>query len=239
MIQKYRFTAPPQARGVEAWPWQVKISTLGRFSVVIDGQPLALKRKSPHRLFDLLKVIIARGGEDVPVTQLMDAFWPEVDGDTARENFDKSLQRLRHLLHHEQVIVIKAGKVSLNCECCWVDMLAFEDMAKEIGHVRANGDAERATHLAECAQSLYRGPFLGEEDHVTWFESRRDRVRTHCAQVVGLLCDHWVAEGLPEQAITCLKSVIAADRDMTPLVSARLDRLRSQAADQIQFPRQR
>lgn len=48
------------------------------------------------------------GGHD-PVSRLIDALWPDADGDTAHENFKKSLARLRKLLRVDDVIQWQAG----------------------------------------------------------------------------------------------------------------------------------
>lgn len=51
----------------EKWPWPLKIYTLGRFGIVKDGRHLLsnvqFQRKAKHRPVELLKAIIALGGE--------------------------------------------------------------------------------------------------------------------------------------------------------------------------------
>ena len=211
MIQRHRFTPPPQARESEAWPWPVKISTLGRFVVQIDGQLLEKKRKAPHRLFDLLKAIIAWGGEDVPITRLMDVFWPDADGDTAKENFHKSLQRLRHLLRLEQVIVVKAGKVSLNRDLCWIDARIFEASVKQ-GEARAVTTRSN-THVQDDSRTvlLYAGPFLGLADCPSWAAPYRDRLRDRYIKLILCQCDAFNTKHKEADAIRCLEQAIEVD----------------------------
>jgi len=211
MIQRHRFTPPPQAREIEAWPWPVKISTLGRFVVQIDGQLLEKKRKAPHRLFDLLKAIIAWGGEDVPITRLMDVFWPDVDGDTAKENFDKSLQRLRHLLRLEQVIVVKAGKVSLNRDLCWVDACVFEASVKQVEARAATTRSNTNVQDESRTVLLYAGPFLGLADCPSWAAPYRDRLRDRYIKLILCQCDASNTKHKEADAIRCLKQAIEVD----------------------------
>ena len=104
----------------------IKIYTLGRFEVLINGQPLGKNRKTPHRLMELLIAIMTYGGAPVSAARLMDMLWPEADGDQARENLKKSIARLRQLLAVDDALCWQDGEISLNRTCCWVDAWAFE-----------------------------------------------------------------------------------------------------------------
>jgi len=163
MIQKHRFAAPPEAQANEAWPWRVKIRTFGKFEVEVDGKPLEKQRKAPHRLLELLAAIIAFGGQDVPVSRLMDTLWPDVDGDTASLNLKKSIDRLRKLFAVDHLIRWEGRKISLNPDLCWVDALVFD---------------KHTTEQATQATALYTGPFLGAANIYPWAEPRRDRIHT-------------------------------------------------------------
>jgi LuxR family transcriptional regulator, maltose regulon positive regulatory protein len=161
MIRTHRLAAPPEALAIDAWPWRVKIRTFGKLTVEVDGKSLEQSRKAPHRLLELLAAIIAFGGQDVPVSRLMDALWPEVDGDTASLNLKKSIDRLRKLVAVDDLIRWEERKISLNPDLCWVDVLAFDKHTKE---------------QATQATVLYTGPFLGAGTIYTWAEPRRDRI---------------------------------------------------------------
>ena len=76
----------------------VRISTLGRFNVEVDGQPLQFGAKAQRKPLELLKVIIALGGESAPVEALTESLWPESEGDTAYNSFGTTLNRLRNLI---------------------------------------------------------------------------------------------------------------------------------------------
>ncbi len=161
MIQKHRFAAPPEAQAIEAWPWRVKIRTFGKLMVEVDGKPLEKQRKAPHRLLELLAAIITFGGQEVPVSRLMDTLWPDVEGDTAGLNLKKSIDRLRKLLAVDDLIRWEEKKISLNPDLCWVDALVFDK--------HTNEQATQAT-------ALYTGPFLGAANIYPWAEPRRERI---------------------------------------------------------------
>ena len=160
-IRKWQLKPPVDGPVPENWPWRVKIRTFGKLMVEVDGKPLEKQRKAPHRLLELLAAIVAFGGHDVAVSRLVDALWPEVDGDTGHENFKKSIARLRKLLAVEEVIRWEDGKISLNPDLCWVDAFAFERQAKQ-----QDGQA----------MALYTGPFLGDAEIPAWAISRRERM---------------------------------------------------------------
>lgn len=168
-IRKWQLKPPADGPVPETWPWRVKIRTFGKLAVEVDGKPLGKHRKAPHRLMELLAAIITFGGHDVPVSRLIDALWPEVDGDTGHENFKKSIARLRKLLAVEGVIRWEDGTISLNPELCWVDALAFERQARQ-NDGRAIG--------------LYTGPFLGPDEVPAWAVSWRERMHATYVSLV-------------------------------------------------------
>lgn len=202
MIRKSRLAAPPDAQAIDAWPWRVKIRAFGKLAVEVDGKPLEKQRKAPHRLLELLAAIIAFGGQEVPVSRLMDMFWPEADGDTAQENFKKSIARLRKLLAVEEVIHWKEGKISLNRDFCWVDVWAFDQ------HV--SRDDGRAL-------ALYKGPFLGQDEIPAWAEPWRDQGRARFIRLVNRHCDEAHVAGNVEKGIRLLEQAIEVDPVAEPL----------------------
>ena len=67
--------------------WPVRIRTLGRFEVIIDGVSLQSSGKSQRKLLELLKALVAFGGEQVNIDKLSDALWPDAEGGLARSAF--------------------------------------------------------------------------------------------------------------------------------------------------------
>lgn len=202
VIRKWQLKPSADGRALSQWPFRIRIQTFGKLAVEVDGMPLEKQRKSPHRLLELLTAIIAFGGSHVPVSRLSDAMWPEVDGDTAQENFKKSITRLRKLLAVDDVIQWEEGKISFNQELCWVDVVAFEKQAK-----REDGRAI----------TLYQGPFLGHDDIPPWADSRREQVRTRFIGLVNRHCEQAQSAGNVAAAIDSLQRAIDVDPLVEPL----------------------
>jgi LuxR family maltose regulon positive regulatory protein len=197
-----------------AWPWRVRIRTLGSFTIEIDGQPLARRRKAPHRLLDLLAAIIAFGGQAVPISCLTDTLWPEVDGDQAQENFKKSMTRLRKLLGVEEAILWQEGRISLNRDLCWVDALAFEAGVKQ-AELRARRDAQTAREDRTAA--LYAGPFLGLEAIAHWANPYREELRRRFVRLILRQVEQAQAKHQGKEAVCCLEQAIEMDPLAEPL----------------------
>ena len=55
--------------------------------VIIDGVSLQSSGKSQRKLLELLKALVAFGGEQVNIDKLSDALWPDAEGGLARSAF--------------------------------------------------------------------------------------------------------------------------------------------------------
>jgi LuxR family transcriptional regulator, maltose regulon positive regulatory protein len=152
----------------EAWPWPIKVYTLGRFAVLKDGRPIAFKRKAQKRPLDLLKALVALGGRDVSQARVLEALWPDAEGHAAIAAMNMTLKRLRKLLDDADVVTLTGGKLTLDARRCWVDAWTFE---------RALGQTGADTIDGDDPLELYRGPFLGSDDG-PWVYSMRERLRT-------------------------------------------------------------
>ena len=154
----------PSRTATERWPWRVKLYSLGRFAVEIDGEPVVYSKKAPKRPLALLKALIAHGGENVPIARLLDDLWPTEEGDAANEACKVALSRLRKLLGNAEVLKVDNGRISIDADQVWVDAFAFER------------EADSAADSARI-ETLYRGHFLPEEREAPWALSMRERLR--------------------------------------------------------------
>ena len=170
LIVRYRLA--PVSPDVEAWPWPVKIYTLGGFSVLKEGAEIRFKRKTQKRPLELLQALIALGGTEVAVSTLTEALWPDGEGDAAYHAFENALYRLRQLLGAAGVLTLANGKLSLDPRQCWVDVWAFE---RRLAEPRGR-DAQSAREL-ETTLTLYRGHFLHQEGQPSWALAMRERLR--------------------------------------------------------------
>ena len=168
LVRRHRLVPPEPATAAEAWPWPVRLYTLGRFEIVCDDEPLRSAGKVQRKPLELLKCLCAFGGRAVNQDRITDALWPDTEGDAADQALRTTLHRLRKLLKHEQAVRLEDRQLHLDPRLLWADCLAFDQVAQH---------PERAD-IAQLQRALsrYRGPFLqGESAH--WALALREQLR--------------------------------------------------------------
>jgi DNA-binding SARP family transcriptional activator len=186
---------PPAPRAA-ARPQPIQITTLGRFEVAVSGATLGHKRRAQRRVLDLLKVIVALGGEGVSRDAVAAALWPESEGDAARNALEITLHRLRKLLGYDEAVQLAQGTLRLNRELVSVDAASFERLVV----AAFQGCEALDLGAAERALALYAGPFLRNEDDASWLLPARERLRSRYVRLVIRMAEHLERAGAPRRA---------------------------------------
>jgi len=194
---------------------RLRIYTLGRFSIVRDGQPLRFSRKAPHKPLLLLKALIAAGGRQVGSTHLASLVWPDSEGDTAQRSLDTALHRLRKLLGDDRTLLMENGQVTLNSALCVVDVWEFEKRIRKIQKLVSqpfnSRDLATVDVHAQEVLSIYQGHFLYREEVTSWSVSIKERLRNkyiHCLVELGR---YWEEHAQWNKAIMCYRKGIEVD----------------------------
>jgi DNA-binding SARP family transcriptional activator len=215
LIRKNRLVPDPSAPDLEKWPWPVKVYTLGRFSLVVDGKVLPSARKTRQKPLLLLKALIALGGREVPEEQLTDVLWPDADGDLAHQSLAKTLERLREMLGDDRAVLLRDGRLTLNNRHCWVDLWEFERTLGRADVTRKPGarppDGGEAALLADRAIALYGGTFLSGETFCSCIVTHRERLRSKFMRTVTRAGRHWEQAGEWEKVIACYQKGLEVD----------------------------
>ena len=160
----------------------IRIHTLGRFGIRIDGQTLTSDQLRQQKPVELLQSLIAFGGRGVNKELLSNALWPDAEGDDAANSFDVTLHRLRKLLKHDNALSASDGRLTLNNELVWVDAWAFERLLNQIDNLMQmpgpKSVGQRVTKILNHAMCLYQGGFLAREAARPWSLSLRERLRS-------------------------------------------------------------
>lgn len=194
-----------------AWPWAVRIRTLGRFELIIDDIPLAADGKLPRKTLELLQLIAASPDLTVAADRLTAALWPELEGDFARGAFRTALHRLRKLLDDPQAVAFDSASVRLDPAHVWVDSHAFERLADSVEQRLKRGEGARARFDGAEAIALYRGHLLGDQPDSPWILAARDRLRSRFARLVATLGEHFERGGESAQARPLYMKAIELD----------------------------
>ena len=190
LIRKRNLIPETAPLACENWPWPVKICTLGGFKLVIEDKPIEFTGKVQKKPIEMLKALIAFGGDEVSEDRIIDALWPDADGDTARISFKTTLHRLRQLFGKDELIQLQDGRVSLDRRLFWVDAWAFERMLEESPRHPVTRSLDR--YFLEKALHLYRGHFLSGDGDKPWATSMQERLRSKYLRAVSRLGNYWL-----------------------------------------------
>jgi LuxR family transcriptional regulator, maltose regulon positive regulatory protein len=191
--------APPQAaRTLAAWPWPVRIFSLGPFELWGSAGRILFPGKVPRQPIRFVQALVALGGRDVPDDRISDALWPEAEGDAARRALEVTLHRARRMLGRSDAIVQRGRRLSFEPGVCWVDALALGDALDAPPAEPRSREAQ-----AERVASLYRGPLLpGADEELPFVAPARERLRGRIARYLAPLLrgeapsrdgEHWSA----------------------------------------------
>ncbi len=185
----------------------LELHTLGAVDLRGDGdlnvRPILLQQKR-LALFIYLAVATPRGFHSREA--LMSLFWPELDGDRARNALRQAVFFLRSTLGQEVVAGRGKGDVGLAEGAVWCDAVGFDQALK-------GGDLEAAVEL-------YHGDFLSGF-HVAdaspelefWMDGERARLRLAALNAFRNLADREESGGRPQAAAALLRRAVLIDPD--------------------------
>jgi DNA-binding SARP family transcriptional activator len=184
LIHRRRLAPSAEVMHLESWPFPVRVYTLGRFRVLVDGRPLEFSGKAQKKPLELLMALVAFGGREVSEQRLTEALWPDAEGDAAHQACAVALHRLRRLLACDDAVTLARNHFSLDPRHVWVDTWAFERGLAPRLPLPASGGRNP---FAERALGLYGGPFLAEQAGAPWAIAPRERLH---AKFVRHIAEH-------------------------------------------------
>jgi two-component SAPR family response regulator len=157
---------------------RLRVHVLGRFRLTKGDTPIAIppRLRKPQ---ELLQALIAFGGTEVGAGVLIDALWPDSEGDAAYHALESALYRLRQLLAARDAVRMEGGKASLNRDQLWVDMWEFDAELQRSRGPEAKG-IERIARL----RLLYQGHFLQHETEKPWVVKARQELRDRLLRAI-------------------------------------------------------
>ncbi|MCC7547977.1 MAG: hypothetical protein IT532_09435 [Burkholderiales bacterium] len=201
------FRLRPPSPDIEQWPRRLRIRCFGDFSVEVDELPLEAGRKTPRKVLALLKALVAMGPRDVPEEHLIDALWPDEEGDAGHKSLSITVLRLRRLLGDNDLIRQHGGRLSIDPQHCWVDAWAFERRL----------DARPADPArTEKALALYAGTFLPHDADAAFSVAARERLRGKFVHALGELARQLEAQQRHDEAIDWYLRGLEADAIIEP-----------------------
>lgn len=164
----------------------LRISLLGSFEVIRNGDALEARDWGRRKTELLLKYFAAHRGRAITQDQLLEAIYPEQPNDKSVRNLLGRISELRRVLepgltqgnHSRFILRVGKGTYMLPDDApCAIDIEDFR------GHVSAGMEFARvgtwrdAIRELERGATLYRGDFLGEELYEEWTIPLRENLR--------------------------------------------------------------
>ena len=190
------------------WPFPIEIETLGNLQIRIKGERLKTTPKAKSKVLELLKIIIGLGTKKTAIELIIDALWPEKDGDLAKTAFSTALSRLRKLLKIKDAIITEDGKIGLNFNICKIDSINFVKLVK-LG--KMSNKQDKGIHkydIYKQAIGLYKGVYLEGEPEHPWIIDRREKLKVIYITAVTDLCMWFENQGHLDHAIQYYKEGI-------------------------------
>jgi len=204
------------------WPYPLRIFTMGRFEIELDGRLLQSGAKSRRKALEMLRVLIAFGCREVPIQKIVDVLYPEIDGDRANYSFKFTLHQLRTLLASGSFIISKGGRLSFDERYCFIDAETFLRLCSRIKKMHESSSSgyksasemkdlqSRILQLSRKALDLYRGDFLQEEG-ADFVVASREKLKNNFLSLVDIAGESLERHGRSQEAIRLYERSIEID----------------------------
>ena len=178
----------------------VVVQSLGRFRVLLSGEPVPLGAWQSRKARDLLKLLVARRGRPTPRDVLMEALWPEQGPAPLGNRLSVLLSTIRSVLdpgkRHDQDHFVGADKnaVWLDRANLSIDVEEFLEAAEDALVLYRAGKRGALSSLT-TAEAAYTGDFLEEDAYEDWTVALREEARATYTAVARALADDAAARG--------------------------------------------
>jgi DNA-binding SARP family transcriptional activator len=215
--------APEELRAAAA------VTCFGDFSLTIGGSKVDLAEVKP-RVRSLVRLLALHVGHAVHRETLIEALWPEANGQTGTRNLQVAASAARQLLEHtrpgEAAIVREGDAYRLVLpEGAEVDLLSFDEQCELARRAKTRSDGSAMREALTRCLDVYGGDVLDAEGPAEWVVEIRERYRIEAADAAEALAEaHLEAGDHLEAARACERGLII-DRYRDQLWRLRADAL--------------
>ncbi|GAB3800065.1 BTAD domain-containing putative transcriptional regulator [Micromonospora zhanjiangensis] len=168
----------------------VVIHTLGRFEVLVGGEPVPEPAWQSRKARHLLRILVTRRGRPAGREELAELLWPGSDPDRARHRLSVLLSTLRAVLDPrrrapaDRYVLSSRTAVALDLENLHLDVELFRGEAVHGLRLFDQGESDAARGALVLAERRYRGDFLLDQPYDDWAVPVRDEARRLYLRVV-------------------------------------------------------
>lgn len=162
----------------------LRVYCLGSFQLVRPGEAGPADIRGKHKLWMLLKYLIAHSGQTVPTRTILDALWPQRENPNDTAPLRTAVSRLKTVLYADNREMTQQNYLIYSKDSCafnpdtlfWLDAAEFENICRKVMRVGENS-RKRGLELFIQALELYRGDFLSGDRLAEWTAPLRARYR--------------------------------------------------------------
>jgi len=197
----------------------LRIRTLGRFLLLVDGVPIPEERWPRQKTKELLKVLLTDPGQPFTFEQLADALLPNAAVETAIHNIQARASELRRVLEPELArgrdskYILSAGEGYAFAPKCEYE-LDIEQLHANLKAAHASateGQWAEASERFEEALASYGGEFLPEDRYEDWAEQTRSRLRAAYLDALSTQASCYAELGRHRQAIASCQKLLRVE----------------------------
>ena len=196
----------------------LEVSTLGRFEVLRNHNPLSGGNWSRRKVVELFKLLLSAEQHRLHREQAQEILWATSTLEQAANSFGKTLYLLRRALEPDLAagrgsasiyVLLDHDTLMLVPDSMRIDADVFESLTKHVqAKVRSRSGKESEDQIEALLEefdtvlALYKGDFLPEDLYEDWAQRRRDRLRR---------IHSWLLENAAEVALTIGKGQQATE----------------------------
>lgn len=201
-------------------PYKLRVRTLGAFGVWrgdIEVRDRDWRSSKARQLFQLL---LTDRGRTLPRDRVLEALWPEMEGDAAANNLRVTLNRLSKAIEPDRpegappAYIIQQGETfGFNVASeHQIDAVDFAEAVAEGQRAARRGQRAAAIAAFRTAMSLYGGPYLPDNMYEDWSVVERERLAMLFNDAAIRLGTLLLDEGLAHDTIGLAWRVLENDR---------------------------
>jgi two-component SAPR family response regulator len=189
----------------------LQVFAFGPPTLIVAGQRKKFSQRGRMRKMpEFLAFLLLEGqGGGCRWSEVSAAIWPDLEPETASDNFHQTLKRLRgSILGTYDYVNVQDDYYQVNAQYLeWCDVLAFESLFERAA--KARPDEALAPQLELIA--LYQGEFLSGFEVGEWGAVRRASYEARFLQTVKLAGEQLLKRGRPQEALTVTHKGLAFD----------------------------
>lgn len=183
----------------------MRIETFGGFRVTTEEGVIDAEDWTSQKAFSLFRYLVCKRNRRIPLEEIYELFWKDMDEEYARSNLNTTLYLIR------KTVGLTPEELHLKGDTCGffpskrveIDADALETLHSRLKH--ANLSREDKEKILADLREMYRGPFMVEDPYEEWVEEERERYESMYTGVLRESLNFYLQEGRYEEASEVLR----------------------------------